>query len=111
MLDTGLLHNTVFTGEANILASTPHPQYGLVVDSSQPLSGKSYAPWNMFDAAVAGRTRSDIRDQIIDSVHAFATLNSTRGPFAMLYDPTSGNATSGLGSPAAGAMFAALALK
>lgn len=65
----------------------------------------------MFEAAMVGKSSTSARDQMITLVHNFASDNSNTGPFATVYDPSSGAESSGVGSPAVGAMAAPLALK
>ncbi|EIM87375.1 uncharacterized protein STEHIDRAFT_146778 [Stereum hirsutum FP-91666 SS1] len=111
-LGTNLVSSTILSGQTSFIASasTDSSKYGLVVDSSDPISGKSYAPWNMFEAAMVGKSSTSARDQMITLVHNFASDNSNTGPFATVYDPSSGAESSGVGSPAVGAMAAPLAL-
>ncbi|KAJ7073128.1 hypothetical protein C8F01DRAFT_269171 [Mycena amicta] len=82
-----------------------------------PLSSDSNSmtrsDWTLFSAAVVDTTT---RDRLISGVHARASLNTTNGTFANLYDAQTGagivqgSSPNGFATPAQGAMLSLLAL-
>ena len=63
----------------------------------------------LFSASIA--TDTSVRNSMINQVYDYVSGNFLNWPFAPLYNPSSGAATGGGGSPAVGAMFAPLALQ
>ncbi|KAA1474523.1 hypothetical protein DENSPDRAFT_860385 [Dentipellis sp. KUC8613] len=109
-LGTNLVDQSVYEAQSAFYSSQlgdARNQYGIPTDSFDVSHAKS--TYNLFAAAAINDT--GVRNTMISKVRARASLNLTSGVFPTEYDAHAGNTTSGVASPAQGAVFAPLALR
>ncbi|KAJ3555186.1 hypothetical protein NP233_g12268 [Leucocoprinus birnbaumii] len=103
-----MISNEVLTLQANFYRGQSAGQFPLALRNSQ--TNIAYPHWNLLTAATIPENMSDVRNQIIKSVHDRIVDSSQKFPLPMRYDITTGEGAMGnSGSAIFGAAYGLLA--
>ncbi|KAA1477095.1 hypothetical protein DENSPDRAFT_786182 [Dentipellis sp. KUC8613] len=94
-LKTGIANSTILNAQSALydtLLKSQQNAFGMPIDSNNPQNGAASSSWNMFAAAIA---QNSTAKNIISRIRSYASLNSTTGVFAALYNPKTGATSSG----------------